>query len=225
MRLVKMLGPATIAVMALMATVQAGTATAVTLLEEVVWCAERVHKCPSNKYFHAGNEIFSSATNTVFLLNLVNVTCGASEIHMTNTGLLVHGNVTALVFGECKEEGGGECTVEAKNLEYLFTGTLSSNHLLYEIKVKEKPSNGIPRISFKCAMGLDCTYSATQVSIIAQLAFTPERLSVLQSFTAEGVFCIATAMVWHATYDTTKCRANEGAELKNCWVKMENWAL
>jgi len=225
MRLIKMFGLAAIVITAFMATVQVGTAAAVTLLEEVVWCSVRVpHKCDPANYFHSGTEVFAAGTKTEFLSNLGNVKCAASELLMTNAGLLVHGDVTALAFGECSHEGGAKCTVTAENLNYLFTGKLKSDHVAYEIAVKEKPSNGVPKITVECGMVIHCTYTAKEVSIDARLAFTPEILKVLQEFIAfQGFFC-AKNMTWHDEY-TVKCRQNEVAELKNCWVKMENWSL
>jgi hypothetical protein len=220
MRLIKTLGLASMVLAAFMATVGATAAVATTELEEVVLCAKREHNCPAGQHFPGGTEIFATATSTEFLSNVGTVTCAASELHAKNTGLLVHGTITALAFGECKLQGGGECTVTAEHLEYLFKGELKSDHVKYEVRVTEKPSNGIPQVSVECSGFISCTYAAKEVSVEAKLAFTPERLSVLQELTTvKGFFC-GSAPVWHGTYNAT-CRESEGAELKNCWVKME----
>jgi hypothetical protein len=223
MRLIKAFGLVAI-VAALMAIVEAGSAGATTQLEKVVWCKARtVQTCAAGNDFPAGTEIFAGATSPEFLSNLGNVSCAASEINMTNTGLLVHGNVTALVFSECEHEGGEKCDVSSKNTEYLFKGELVTDdaNSKYEVRFTEKAPNGPPQITFECGMVIDCTYSAKTVSIEAKLAFTPERLSVLQEFiVTEGFFC-AKNMTWHGTYGP-QCREKVGSEVINCWVKMEN---
>ncbi len=220
MRLIKMFGPAAIVIVAFMATVGVGSAMAESSLEKVVWCKERRHMCPAAQHFPAGTEIFAIATSTEFLSNIGNVSCAASELHMTNTGLLVHGNVTALAFGECKHEKGTECTVISENLEYLFKGELKADDSKYEVKLIEKPSNGAPQITVECGSFINCTYASEEVSIAALLSFEPERLSVLQELiVSKGLLC-AKNMTWHATFKA-ECREEVG-ELEWCWVKMES---
>lgn len=219
MRLIKTLGLVAIAVV-VMVTVEVGSAMA-TQLEEVVWCKTRTQACPAN--FPAGTKILAAATNAEFLSTLGNVSCFQSELQMTNTSVLVHGNVTALVFGgECKLETGEKCKVSSENLEYLFKGALVTDaaNSKYEIKFIEKSPNGLPEITLECGMVIDCTYAAKEVSIEAKLAFEPERLVVSQQFLfSEGTFC-SKVMTWDATYNT-ECREKEGSEFKFCWVKME----
>jgi hypothetical protein len=220
MKLMKTLGWMTIVVAALMATVEVGSAMAETQLEKVVWCKTRTQACPA--HYPAGIGIVAGTSSTEFLSNLGNVSCGESQIGMTNTGLLVHGDVTSLLFGKCKHEKGEECTVTAKNLEYLFKGELVTDapNSKYEIKFTEKAPNGAPSITIECGMVVDCTYSAKTVSIEAKLAFDPERLSVSQEFIVSAGFFCAKNMTWHGTY-AAQCEIEEGAELAKCWVKME----
>ena len=220
MKPIKMFGLAVLAVAASMTAVDVGSAMAETALEKVVWCAERVHMCPAAKHYPAGTEIFAIATSTEFLSNIGNVSCAASELHMTNTGLLVHGNVTALAFGECKLKE-AKCTVTSVNLEYLFKGELKGDDAKYEVRVTEKAPNGVPSLTVECGGLISCTYAAKETSIEAKLAFTPERFSISQEFiVAKGVFCAKNA-TWHGTYNV-ECREKAGAEVKNCWVKMES---
>lgn len=224
MRLMKTFGLAAVVVMAFTATVEVGSAMAETQLEKVVWCRERtLQTCPNGKDFPAGIEIFAFATSTEFLTSLNNISCAASELHMTNTILLVHGNVTALGFGECKGTEGEKCIVIAENLEYLFRGELVNDQAnsKYEIRFTEKAPNGVPQITFECGLGIDCTYTAKAVSIEARLAFTPEKLKVSQAFAySEGFLCGET-LTWDGEYNV-ECLEKAKGEFKRCWTKMEN---
>ena len=220
MRLIKVFGLAAIAGTAFMAIVGVGLAMAQTTLEDVVWCAKRENLCSEGQHFPPGTEIFATGTGTQFLSSLGTVSCTASQLNMTNQELLVHGIVTALAFGTCTRTGGEACTVIAKNLQYLFEGQLKSDHKKYEVRITEKAPNGPPQVKIECGMFISCTYTAKSVSIEAQLAFAPERLSISQELiVSEGLFCGANP-VWHGTY-TVQCRQNAGSALKNCWVKME----
>jgi len=220
MRLIRVCGLAAVVVATFMAIAEVGSAMAVTELEKVVWCLKREQMCPANQDFPAGTELFAAATSEEFLSNIGNVSCSSSEILMTNTGLLVHGNVTALAFGECKL-GETKCAVTAEHLEYLFKGELKSDNSKYEIKVTEKGTNGAPQATVECGAFVHCTYAANEVSIEAKLAFTPERLSILQEFiVSKGAVC-AKNMTWHATYNV-ECREEVAAEIKKCWEKMES---
>jgi hypothetical protein len=225
MRLMKTLGLAAIVVTAFTATVEIGSAMAETPLERVVWCRERnpavPQTCPNGGAdFPAGTEIFAFGGNMEFLTNMGTITCGTSELHMTNTALLVHGNVTALAFGECKAFEIEKCSVTAEHLEYLFKGELMTDDAKYEIRFSEKNPKAIPQLTIECGMLVDCTYVSKTVSIEARLAFTPERLSVSHTFVySEGLFCTKT-MTWDGMYNA-ECREKAGGELKKCWVKME----
>jgi len=222
----KTLGLAAIVVTAFTATVEIGSAMAATQLEKVVWCKERApavpQTCPNGADFPAGTEILAFGGNMEFLTNMGTITCASSELHMTNTGLLVHGNVTALAFGECKAFEIEKCSVTAEHLEYLFKGELLTDAAdsKYEIRFSEKPSNGIPQLTIECGMLIDCTYVSKTVSIEARLAFTPERLSVSHTFVfSEGNFCTKT-MTWDGMYNA-ECLEEAKGKFQKCWVKME----
>ena len=218
MRLIKMLGLAAVAMAAFMATVGVGSAMA-GANDKVVWCFKRVHNCPANEDYPSGTEIFAGATKTEFLTNLVNATCTKSELAMTNTGLLVHGNVTALTFENCSTEL-AKCTIKAENLEYLSNGRLNAG-LGYEISITEKTPNGVPQITIECGMIINCTYTTKEVSVAALLSFTPEVLKIEQAFVFSEGFMCAKIMIWDGTYQL-ECRESEAPEeLKRCWVKME----
>lgn len=205
------------------ATAWAGAAMAETQLEKVVWCAERAFQtCLASKVLPAGAKILATATNTEFLTSLGSISCITSELEMTNTGVLVHGDVTSLVFGECKREEAENCEVRAENLEYLFKGELvtDSPTSKYEVRFTEK-ENGLPKIIIECGTLINCRYTASEVSIEARLAFTPEILKLLQEFlVSEGIFCSENP-IWHGTYNA-ECREKALAEIKRCWVKMES---
>lgn len=217
MRLIKMLGLAAALGLMLAATVGPSPAAAESELEKVVWCRVRVHMCPEP--FPAGTNIYATTTSALFLSNLGNVTCTASEMSLANSTLLVHGEVTGLSFSGCALEKGGECKVTANNLTYLFKGELQANNVNYGITFTEKNPNGQPQVTIECPL-LKCTLGANEVFVAALLSSPTEKLNVLQEFIAvKGALCPKN-VVMHAEY-LGECAEGEVKELKPCWVKME----
>lgn len=218
MKPIKLFALAVIATCALTGIAGAGTAAALTELEEVVWCKERIQQCPANKHFPPGTVVHAQAPDTVFLLGaLGEVTCALSEMLLTNSSLLAHGEVTGLEFDACLI-GKNSCAVAAENLPYLFSAALSGNHTTYDLLVTEKNPNGAPQIAIECPFFINCTFSANSVLYNATLAnITGEKMTVLQEFNRVAGLCPET-MTWHANY-IAQCL--EGGVLKRCWIKME----
>ena len=218
MRLIKMFGLAAIAVGAFMAFLGATSASAITSLEKVVLCKVLQDPCLAANVVPSGTGLHTSSTDPILLGPSFNVLCASSQGSGSTTTALAHGELTSLTWTTCKRtDNGSACTVTSEHLPFLIQGELKSDHVGYEVLVKET-NKGRPQAKVSCS-GLTCAYGASHVIFEALDVSGVTVLDVLQNLTGEGFCGLLGEGVWHAKYTTT-CLLPAGTAV-NCYLAME----
>jgi hypothetical protein len=226
MRLIKMLGVATMAAATVMAFFGASSASAVTSLEEVLACKSDVTSCSSA--FGSGTKIdgeLVAGTHSTLLTNLGNVLCNESEAEGELTSALAHGSITAVSFsnngGKCPLTGtSAECEVTVERLPYLAKALLTSNDTDYHVVVSSGGA-GKPWALVDCGpAALRCLFGHTAILFTILLATSHTVWDISQELergSGSGYLCPSTS-VWDAKY-LVRCLNPTGTYV-SCWPSM-----
>lgn len=195
MKHLKMLGLCLAGVLAAMALLGAGTASATKL------CSENKSPCPAGSTIGSGSSIngqLVSGTKAVFVTTLTTVECSESTISGKTTsaggaGVAVKGEISSVVWKSCTS-GLGSCTTSATGLPWLSEVTGSGG-------------NGTMTVSnaggkFTCG-GISCEYSTTS----AATSVTGGNPAIVKANKVSlskksGIFCPSTA-TWTSEYEIT----------------------
>jgi hypothetical protein len=197
MKHMKMLGLCLAGVLAAMALLGAGTASATKL------CSENKSPCPAGSTIKTGAALSGklvAGTKAVFVTSVLTVECSESTISGKTTnegggaGVNVKGEITAVEWKSCVSGSGGACTTTALGLPWLteVSGTGGSGTMTV--------SNALGK--FSCS-GITCEYEAKTAST----SVTGGNPAIVKankvSFAKKsGFFCPATA-TWSSEYEIT----------------------
>jgi len=195
MKNMKILGLCTLAVMAAMAFVGAGTASATKL------CSVNTSPCPAGNTYGKGTSIkaqLPAGTNSVMASGFVTITCSSSSMSGKTTSEggagAVTGEISSVTWKNCTS-GLGSCTASALNTPWKVevsgsggSGTMTVN----------KPGG-----KFTCG-GVTCEYEASKASVSANGGNPATIKASGVSFSKiGGSFLCSSSASWTSTYEVT----------------------
>jgi hypothetical protein len=187
MKKMRMLGMATVAVLALTALV--GTATAAASIHTTL-CSTALEPCPA-EYQDPPQLVEAASTKVTLATNIANVICGESALKAETTateGTPLPVDVLALSLGGCHLESGSSCESTEKHAP--GTGSLAWTAKNFSGEMQTAGGESGWRNKVKCSSIVNCEFTGAITMKTARGSLTATNVPLTP---AAGLFCPKTA--------------------------------